>query len=107
MHNNDVIITVTAQNGDEREYIIHVYKTDTNTFLQSLTISSGVIYKTTPTFQKTIYNYTATVPSNINKITIDAVPELDTTIATGTGEKTLKTGINTFTITTTSKEGVT
>ena len=105
--NNDVIITVTAQNGDEREYIIHVYKTDTNTFLQSLTISSGVIYPTTPTFQKTIYNYTATVPSNVNKITIDAVPELDTTIVTGTGEKTLKTGINTFTITTTSKEGVT
>ena len=105
--NNDVMITVTAENGDEREYIIHVYKSDgANTFLQSLTISSGVIYQTTPTFKNTIYDYTVKVPSSINKITIDAVPEVATTTVTGTGEKTLKTGINTFTIVTTSKEGV-
>ena len=104
--NNDIIVSVQAENGDMREYVIHALKEgDSNNYLQSLTVSSGTIYKLSPKFNKGIYDYVTTVPSNVEKVNIDAVPELDTTIVGGTGEKTLKTGVNTFEITSTSNEG--
>ena len=105
--NNDVYITVTAEDLSTRVYIIHVCReSESNYYLKSLTISSGVIYATTPNFLKTTFNYVVTVPSDINTVSIEGVPEDKDTIVVGGGEKELKTGVNTFTITTTSKEGV-
>lgn len=105
--NNDVIITVTAEDGTDREYIIHVCReNETNYYLASLTISSGVIYETSPKFQKGVFDYVVTVPSTIDQVEIDALPEVETTTVVGLGEHKLKTGVNSFTITTTSKEGV-
>ena len=104
--NNDIIISVQAENGDIREYIIHALKeSDSNNYLESITVSSGTIYKLSPKFNKGIYDYVVSVPSNISKVNLDAVPELETTVVTGTGEKNLKTGVNSYDITSTSKEG--
>ena len=105
--NNDVYITVTAEDLSTRVYIIHVCReSESNYYLKSLTVSSGVIYATTPNFLKTTFNYVVNVPSDINTVSIEGVPEDKDTIVVGGGEKELKTGVNTFAVTTTSKEGV-
>ncbi|MDD3340739.1 MAG: cadherin-like beta sandwich domain-containing protein [Bacilli bacterium] len=104
--NNDVFVTVTAQNGSVKQYIIHVFKESaTNYYLQSLTVSSGIIYPPTPTFYKGTFDYVITVPNEVKRITLDAVPEKLSTTVVGTGEKELITGVNTFTLTTTSEGG--
>ena len=105
--NNDVYITVTAQDLSTRDYIIHVCREgESNYYLKSLTVSSGVIYKTTPNFLKTTFDYVVTVPSSVDTVSIEGVADDPSTIVVGAGEKSLKTGVNTFTITTTSKEGL-
>lgn len=100
-------VTVQAEDGTDREYILHVCReNEANYYLASLTISSGVIYETSPKFQKGVFDYVVTVPSTIDQVEIDALPEVETTTVVGLGEHKLKTGVNSFTLTTTSKEGV-
>jgi len=97
--NNDVKIIVTAEDGTTRTYTIHTEKEKGyNNYLQSLTVSSGVIYPLTPKFNKLVYNYVATVPYGVSKIKLDAVAEDMTTTVQGTGEKELRVGTNAFQI---------
>ena len=106
--NNDAFVTVRAEDGSIRTYILHIEREkEYNNYLQSLTISSGTIYNLTPKFNKATTDYVATVPYNASIVTVEAVPEEITTTVVGCGEKTLKVGINTFTITTTAKTGET
>ncbi len=106
--NNDVKVIVTAQNGNSRTYTIHVEREKGyNNYLQSLTVSSGVIYPLTPKFSKLVNDYVATVPYTASKVKLDAVAEDITTTISGTGQKELKVGTNTFSITTTAKTGET
>ena len=106
--NNNVTIKVIAENGDIRTYIIHVVRNaEYNNYLQSLTVSSGTIYNLEPKFNKTTKDYIVEVPYQASKVTIDAVAEEKTTTVVGTGEKDLKVGLNTYTITTTAITGET
>ncbi len=70
---NDAYIIVYAPNGETSTYIVHIYKeADSNVFLESLTPSTGTL---NPDFDKFINDYTINVASNVNEVTIDAIPE--------------------------------
>lgn len=58
-----------------------------------------------PVYNKLLDTYTVTVPNDIEKVTIEAIPEANTTIVTGDGEKTLLTGTNTFKLEVTAEDG--
>ncbi len=106
--NNDVKVIVTAQDGQARTYTIHVEKEKGyNNYLQSITVSSGIIYPLTPKFNKLVYNYVSTVPYNVSKIKLDAVAEDVTTTVSGIGQKELRVGTNVFQIVTTAATGET
>lgn len=106
--NNDVEVVVTAEDLSTRTYIIHVEREKGfNNYLQSLTVSSGVIYPLTPKFNKLTNHYIVTVPYNVASIQLDAVAEESTTTVSGVGEKNLKVGSNTFPITAVAKTGET
>lgn len=107
--NNDVKITVSAQNGDKREYIIHVLRTpESNNLIKTLTVSSGDIYELSPKFTPGINDYTLKVPNVISRITIEALPDIETTTLKGDlGEFDLKVGPNKYIIESTSTEGQT
>lgn len=64
-----------------------------DTSLKSLSLSAGTL---TPTFNKDIMNYTASVANNVDKITVNAVPTDSTATVTGNGEKNLNVGENTI-----------
>ncbi len=105
--NNDVKITVTAQNKEKREYILHVLRTPyVNNLIKTLTVTSGDIYTLTPKFTPGITDYTLTVPSVITKIDIDALPDKETTRIEGDGERELKIGVNEIEIKAISEEGI-
>lgn len=106
--NNDVKVIVTAEDGSSRTYTIHTEKEKGfNNYLQSITVSSGVIYPLTPKFNKLVYNYMVTVPYNVSKIKLDGVAEDVTTTVTGTGEKELRVGTNAYQLTATALTGET
>lgn len=106
--NNDIKVIVTAEDGTSRTYTIHTEKEKGfNNYLQSITVSSGIIYPLTPKFNKLVYNYMATVPYNVSKIKLDGVPEDVTTTVTGTGEKELRVGTNAYQLTATAQTGET
>ena len=104
---NDVHIIISAENGEQLVYIIHAYRMMSgNTFLSALEVYSGENKLTmTPEYNKILDTYTIKVPNEIQNINIVATPEVTTTSVAGAGEKTLNTGINVFTITTTAQDG--
>jgi len=69
--------------------------------LATLTVSAGTL---SPTFNPSVYAYTVTVPSSVANITLTATP-LDNATVSGDGEKALNTGLNTFNIVVTTKDG--
>jgi hypothetical protein len=103
---NEVRILVTAQNGNQKTYIIYVYKEQsTNTFLSDLVLQkeNGDKIELTPTFNKLLNNYTATVDETTTSINIVATAESGA--VTGDGTHTLISGKNTYPITVTSESG--
>ena len=103
---NDATVIVSAPDGSERMYIIHIIKSgDENSYIKNITVSTGIFWDLTPKFRSTVYEYTTTVSSTSNKATIEAIPVDPTTVITGTGEYDLNTGPNTFTLTATSLTG--
>ena len=61
----------------------------------------------TPNFKQTTFEYTATVASIYDRVTIEAVPAIPTTVITGTGEYDIVTGSNKFTLVATAENGQT
>lgn len=106
---NDVYIKVTAENGESLTYIIHVYRMMSgNTFLSDLKVyNSENLLAMTPKFNKILDTYKVVVPNNVDNVNIVAVPEVNTATVIGTGNKTLKTGVNIFSITVTAEDGST
>ena len=105
--NNDVSIKVRSASGDIRTYIIHVLRTpESNNLLQTLTISSGDIYTLTPKFTPGVTEYTLSVPSTISRVSVEGIPEEETTVVEGNGEYDLKIGLNEITIKSTSLDGI-
>lgn len=73
-----------------------------NFFLSSLKVSG---YSLTPTFNKYTYSYSLIVPNTTKTVKITAKGVQSTTTVSGTGEKTLSVGTNTFSIKAKSESG--
>lgn len=99
-----ITITVTPEDGEPKEYVIHVNREkSTNNDLLSLGVEG---YSITPTFDKDVTEYTLTVPRDVDKATITAEKaDSNATInASDLGEKDLNPGANTFTVTVTPED---
>lgn len=93
-------VVVRSSSGITREYIITVEKEKSNdTTLEAITVSAGVI-----NFNPSTRDYTVTVSSINDKITIDATKKDGQTLS-GIGEKTLNYGNNQVTITVVAEDG--
>lgn len=76
---------------------------DSNNYLKSLTVKD---YDISPTFSKDTLEYSVTVPSTVDQITIDATSESGYASVTGTGEMEVEEGANNFEIVVRSETGV-
>lgn len=105
---NQTLITVTAANGETKVYILNIYRErNSNIFLSSLEVKDDTTtYLMTPIFNRlNVGPYSVTVPNNVDNVDIIATPEVSTTMISGTGNKELKTGNNSYSIITTSESG--
>ena len=99
-----ITITVTPEDGEPKEYIIHVNREkSTNNELLSLGVEG---YTITPNFDKDVTSYTLSVPRDVDKATITAeVKDSNSSIdPSDIGEKNLNPGANTFTVTVTPED---
>lgn len=93
---NSFSIVVLAANGDTRTYIVNITRElNGNNNLKSLEVVDQTL---SPSFSKEITSYNVSVPSNIDNIVINAAAEDSASTVTGTGNKTIKTGANTFNV---------
>ena len=109
---NEVKITVTAEDGTKKIYILNVMKNvkgtttstpkSSNTYLKELTINDGEL---TPAFNKKIDTYNITVPNTVDKLDIKAISEDNNAKVEISGNKNLEVGINLVTITVTAEDG--
>ncbi len=88
----------------KRVTVVPVREKATDATLSSLTLEG---YNLTPEFKKDVYEYTATVPSTINNVKIDAKASESHASLTGTGEYEVTEGMNTFEIVVTAENGKT
>ena len=88
----------------KRVTVVPVREKATDATLSSLTLEG---YNLTPEFKKDVYEYTATVPSTINNVKIDAKSSESHASLTGTGEYEVTEGMNTFEIVVTAENGKT
>lgn len=101
---NAVKITVTAQDGTTRIYIINVKKGEATTLgLSSLKING---YTLSPKFSSNVYEYKINVlDPNITKLDVSATANVENAKVEVTGNTNLVKGENTITITVTSEDG--
>lgn len=100
--NNFVVNSISA-NGTERKYIIEIEKNkDNNNNLKSLSIDDQTLV---PDFNPNTLSYSLSVANDVASVNINATAESDTATVTGTGEKTLTTGLNTFDIDVVAEDG--
>lgn len=98
-------VIVTAEDGTVQTYPITFARSQSNNkFLSSLSINPGILNET---FVKTTFGYTATVASNVDSVTVTAVPEdaPRATIKSITGNTNLSFGTNTITVTVKAENG--
>ena len=103
--NNQIVITVTAEDGQAHEtYTINVTREgNDNNYLSALAVEG---YTLNEAFVKTEQNYTLTVPSTVESLNISATPEVTTSTVAGTGTVQLTGDETTIKITVTSQKGV-
>ena len=105
---NEATVTVTAPDGTQKTYIIHIIKSPLyNSYLKNITVSTGTFWDLTPKFKQTQFEYTTTVSGIYDRVTIEAVPVSSNTVVTGTGEYDIVTGFNTFKLIATAEDGTT
>ncbi|MCM1053584.1 MAG: cadherin-like beta sandwich domain-containing protein [Ruminococcus sp.] len=103
---NDVTITVTAQDGTKKDYIVHILKLGAyDNFLRNITVSTGLFWELEPTFKKNLYEYNVTIPGIYDKVTIEGIPNSSTTTVEGNGEHAIITGNNRFELKTKAEDG--
>ena len=103
---NIVEIIVTAANGEQRSYVLNVYRLENgDKLLKELHVKNGTTeYTLNPPFEDITTSYTLDVPNEISSITITATAHTKTSIA-GTGTHQLKTGLNEIHVVTTAQNG--
>jgi len=91
-----VTITVTAEDGFEREYIVQIVEDGTDATLSSLTVDVGTLV---PAFNPATYVYDLRVPETTTSITVTAVTNDPAATLEGDGEFTGIPGNDTITVT--------
>ncbi|MBE6161076.1 MAG: hypothetical protein E7158_02490 [Firmicutes bacterium] len=112
---NHIPITVTANNGAEKTYTIHVTRLrSNNAFLKSLNVynttnsNSEQELPLTPIFSKGVTEYILNVDNDVTNLRIDGEAEKeDLATVAGLGDKTLNVGKNSFKVTVTAQDGST
>lgn len=111
---NTVRITVKAEDGSEKTYIVNVNRKSSNNndptsntkssdnYLKSLTIKNGVLL---PTFNKDISNYSLEVGNEITKLDVSAITNNKNAKVTITGADNLQVGANAVNIEVTAEDG--
>ena len=101
--NNNVKITVTAENGDERVYTIIVDKAQSsNNNLKALWTDKG---KLDPTFNKDTTEYNVEVDNDVENVTVSATKEDLRSTISGTGTYALEVGKNTIEVVVKAENG--
>jgi len=99
---NTYEVEVTAASGAKKKYTLNITRSkNTNNNLKTLEVAGHTL---SPSFSPNGTSYNVLVDSTTTSITIHATPEVPTTTVTGTGNKTLNTGTNTFTVIATSED---
>ena len=97
-----ITVTVKAENGTTKAYKINITRKDdrsTNNNLKSLTVSNTNIGFNGG------QSYTATVENSVTAITINAAADDSKAVVSGTGNKTLKEGSNSFVVSVKAENG--
>ena len=113
---NTVTIKVTAEDGSVNNYIINVERETSNNnkdnqttkssdnYLKSLTITSS--HEIKPSFNKNVTSYNITVPYEVDKLNLSAIPNDSKSKVEITGNENFKVGeINTVEIKVTAEDG--
>ena len=101
---NDATITVTAHNGDQKRYIVHIIRApQVNNYLSQLTVSTGVIQTLTPIFNPATQSYSLEIPSANDTVVVKGIASdeeanvtvigLDGASETDQGEAQLEFGV--------------
>lgn len=105
---NSIQITVRAENGNTKTYVIHVTKTDNielmDARLKSLSIKGFSFY---PSFKPNIYNYNLIINEEISKLDISAEVEIEGATFEITGNENLTDGDNLIKVVVIAKDGET
>lgn len=102
---NRFTVKVTAQNGDFREYIILITRTDNRT--GDLSLKTLQVTGTNLKVVEGQTTYEATVSRSVDSLLITARTNDPMATLTGTGQKELQIGLNTFEIMVESANGLT
>lgn len=89
--------------GNKSVKVVAPREKSKNNNLKSLEV---VGYEISPKFDKSVNEYSVSVPSTVEKITINATKEDSYSTISGTGEKDVSEGLNEFEIVVTSETGV-
>lgn len=102
---NTITITVTAEDSSVKIYTINIKRSqkESETDLKELIVNNENLLKQDGENNK----YKITVPNNVNKLDISAVPSNDGSTVKITGNDNLKDGTNTVVIEVTDKNGFT
>lgn len=88
--------------GNKRVNVTAVKPKSTNNYLKSIRVGE---YSLSPEFSKETMEYSVTVPSTVNSINLEATLEDGTASMSGTGEKEVDEGINSFEIKVNAQNG--
>jgi len=103
---NTINITVKAEAGNTKTYVINVTKTDdvdkVNANLKSLSVKGFNFY---PTFKNNIYNYNLTINEKISQLEITAETEIEEATFEILGNESLEEGDNLIKIIVTARDG--
>lgn len=110
LNSGENIVNVIVMNKDKtasKTYQLTVNKKQSsNTHLSCLKVLNAENeYALSPKYNKDIYFYDVKVPFDVQKVTIAATAEKDTSIITGTGEEYLDFGSNKKLVTVTAEDG--
>lgn len=105
---NEISISVTAEDGTKRYYTIYVTKTEnaekSNAKLKELKVKG---YNLSPNFTGIIFKYNLTIDENTQQLNIIAEPENENAIVTIEGNENLAEGNNLIKIIVTAEDGQT
>ena len=97
---NIVTITVTAENGAQKNYILKVNREknpdDINPYLKSLVVKNATLKNETG--RKVYLNICEDISVDVNKLEIEAIPEVEGAKVEITGNEDLKVGTNKISI---------